>query len=174
MTTVTGFPELAERMLGLSLGPAEAHGVLCGLLCDPSEQAEEVWLEAVLDNSEVPDGGLRAALHGVAERTREQLEGAGLALEPLLPSEDRPLRERAEAVYDWSRGFLYGLGLARVDFDALSPEAREGCDDLLAVTHLDLDDLEPSEENEAALMEVTELIRVAAMIVHTDCAARRP
>lgn len=156
------------------VGPAEAHGLLCGLFCGgPADEPVEAWLDEVLAQDQDADGEVRAVLRSVADRTCEELEGVGETLTPLLPPEDRPLRERAEAVYDWSRGFLYGLGLARVDLDALSPEAREGCDDFLAITELDLEDLEGTEENEAALTEVTELMRVATMLVYTDCVVAR-
>jgi hypothetical protein len=91
-----------------------------------------------------------------------------MGFSPLLPNDAVSLAERALGLYDWSRGFMYGLGLSGVDTGGLSEEAREAFDDLAAITHLDLDDLEDSEDNEQALMELTEFVRVAAMLVYEE------
>lgn len=176
MMTSVGYPQLDRQMADLAVGLAEAHGLLCGLLCGRAEGAThsstqasiEAWLAEVLAHGDEAGESARPALLALAERTCEALADASSALDPVLPPEDSPLRERAEAVYDWSRGFLYGLGLARVDLGSLSSQARECCDDFLAITHLDLDDLAATDANEAALTELTEFIRVAAMLVYAD------
>jgi len=49
-----------------------------------------------------------------------------------------------------------------------SGPAREVCDDFATITRLDLDNLEDSEENERALTELTEFVRVAAMLVYEE------
>jgi hypothetical protein len=75
------------------------------------------------------------------------------------------LRERATAVHGWTRGLLYGLGIANLDQARLAPETREVFDDLMELTRMDLDDLDDSAENEAALTEVLEFLRVAALLL---------
>jgi hypothetical protein len=68
-------------------------------------------------------------------------------------------------VHGWTRGLLYGLGIANLDQARLAPETREVFDDLMELTRMDLDDLDDSAENEAALTEVLEFLRVAALLL---------
>lgn len=184
------------RLLAVSeLSPtaAEAHGFYCGLLAAAPPQRgddpESRWLSELLtpsadtDVRASPDPNqnrssperqyaaidqCRALLHDLAAHTRAQINGPALGFELFLPPDDRPLRERAVGVHEWTRGFLFGLGLAGVDAGQLAPQTREAFDDLLEVTRMDLDDLDDDEANEQALSDVTEFIRVAAMLLYED------
>lgn len=172
-----------ERMLAacaLSCTAAEAHGVYCGLLASGTEGPRARWLaelEATAEGAEDAEDTRRqrrAALDALADSTDAALAGMDQAFHPLLPGEDRPLRERAEAVHAWTRGLIYGLGIANLDQRRLSPDVREVLDDLMEVTRMDLDDLEDSADNEAALTEVLEFLRVAALLIREqDTPARR-
>ena len=128
---------------------------------NPSRQHAAVDQHALVEQC-------RALLHDLAAHTRAELNGPALGFELFLPSDDRPLRERAMGVHEWTRGFLFGLGLAGVDAGGLAPQTREAFDDLLQVTRMDLDDLDDDEANEQALSDVTEFIRVAAMLLYED------
>ena len=102
------------------------------------------------------------------------LADAELGFEPLLPADDRPLAERAEAMVDWCRGFLGGFGLAGAAAHAqLSEEAQEVLRDLgtVAASSFDFGD---EDEDEDALVEVQEFVRVAAMLLYAECAAPDP
>ena len=145
--------------------------MFCGLLCAGDIEPEKTWLGELLPAA--PPGDLlaqeaRRPLLSLAVETRKQLEGDGLGLSLLLPPDERPLAERATAVYDWSRGFLFGLALAGLQASDLSEDARGVFGDFAALTQMDLEDLDDSEENEQALMEVIEFIRVAAMLVYEE------
>jgi len=177
----------------LSPSAAEAHGFYCGLLAAaPPQRGDDPelrWLSELLPSgadtdvhaNPDPDHGrsnaerqhaaidqCRALLHDLAAHTRAQISGPALGFDLFLPSDDRPLRERAVGVHEWTRGFLFGLGLAGVDAARLAPQTREAFDDLLEVTRMDLNDLEDDEANEQALSDVTEFIRVAAMLLYED------
>ena len=157
--------------------PSEAHGILCGLICGGDTQALESWLGQV---SPTPDAGEALVAEG-----RAALRECGLAIErefqgpePLvrLPSpagDSAPLGERALWLYDWIRGFLYALGLVGLSESELSEQGREILRDLTAITQMDLDDLEETEDNEQALAEVIEFVRVAAMLIHHERAIAR-
>ena len=163
----------------LSCSAAEAHGIYCGLLASGADAPRERWLAELLPaatTSAVDGEGARLhdALRTLANATDRALADTGQAFHPLLPGEDRPLPERAAAVHGWTRGLLYGLGIANLDQDQLSPETREVLDDLMEITRMDLDDLEESPENETALTEVLEFLRVAALLLREqDTLARR-
>jgi uncharacterized protein YgfB (UPF0149 family) len=90
-----------------------------------------------------------------------------------LPSDDRPLPERAEALVDWCRGFLGGFGLAGTEAHAkLSEEAQEILRDLGSIAAAQLDFGEEGDD-EDALIEVHEFVRVGAMLLFAECAGGR-
>ena len=167
------YHELDEQLASSELGPsaAEAHGILCAMLCTGEPRAVESWIAELLASTDEADPSTEAcrrSLQDLAVHTRTGIAGPHLGFTPLLPEDSAPLAERAVGLYDWSRGFLYGLGLAGVDVSRFSGPVREVCDDFAAITHLDLRDLDDSEENEQALMELTEFVRVAAMLVYEE------
>ncbi|AGA89992.1 hypothetical protein Thimo_1194 [Thioflavicoccus mobilis 8321] len=168
-TTDTDYRQLAQQLEEVSLSPAEVHGILWGLLCSGTPEMSKAWL-GELAHGQDGASSVQAALTAIVEQTRAGLAGHELALTLLLPDEEWPLVERAEAVYDWCRGLLYGLGLARIDAADLSPAAREVFDDFMTITRLDLETLEADEENEQALTEITEFTRVAALLLYEECA----
>lgn len=164
----------------LSPSPAEVHGILCGLICAGHPQAEATWLAEV--GPEAPGADLpaqdlprecRGQLDALAARTRADIEGPGLGFSPLLPPEEAALHERAVAVYDWCRGFLYALGLTGIGERDLSEQTREVFRDFIEITRLDLEDLGEGEDNEDALTEIVEFLWVAAMLVYEERVAAR-
>ncbi len=197
----TAYARLAQGLQDspLNASPAEAHGLLCGLLCLGVPDAEARWAREVLGAEAVPDPvadddvwgleDLPPALRLLARETRAQFAGDDLALSLVLPAEEASLRERAEGIYDWTRGLLLGLGLAGVKAEALSDQGRELLDDLLAITRLDLDSLvrgtaeagageggiedEHDEEDESALMELREFLWVAVRLLHEELGRAR-
>jgi uncharacterized protein YgfB (UPF0149 family) len=165
--------QLAERLAASPLSPtaAEAHGILCGLICAGSAPAGAVWVRELFPGSGregPPDAETRAALQALAEHTRDEIEGPRLGFTPLLPEGCRSLPERATGLYDWARGFFYGLGVAGLRREDLSEQGREAFADLEAITRMDLDALEEGEENEAALAELQEFVWVAAMLIFEE------
>ncbi len=119
---------------------------------------------------------LRAGLEALAHETTARLADPELGLALLLPDDDRPLRERAAALCDWVRGFLYALGLLGLTDRDLSAETREVITDFSQITRMDLDALSDGrpdaladdEAQEVALTEVAEFVAVAALLVRED------
>lgn len=162
----------------LSPSPAEAHGILCGLVCGGDPDPGRLWLEQVLPGTDGACTDLlaadaRAALAALSQATLERIRGPGLDLEILLPDDARPLAERAGALYDWVRGFLFAMGLIGVPERDLGAQTREILRDFVDITRMDLDALDEGEDNEVALTEVAEMVRVAAMLVFEERAAAR-
>ena len=96
-----------------------------------------------------------------------------LGFEPLLPSETSPVGIRTDALVDWCRGFLGGIGLAGAgQAGALSSEASEILSDFgtIAATRFEYAD---AEEDENALAEVIEFIRMGALLLHAELHAER-
>ena len=165
--------------------PSEALGMLCGLICGGSAAPESAWLNLLLPVAPLsPDGdgdatqgqavqSARAALGPLARRTLERIAGPGLDFPLLLPDESRALAERATALYDWVRGFLFSIGVLGLAERDLSAQAQEVLRDFADITRLDLNQLPEDEENEIALTELTEFVWVAAMLIYEERAAPR-
>lgn len=159
--------EIARLRLGVD-APA-LHGSLCGYLSAGGELTRTDWLrrlEIEDESVDLADG----ALDALYLATRAQLGDPGLGFALLLPDDEQALDERAEALLDWCRGFLGGFGLVGRSTRPLSAEAKEALEDLgkIAASNLSYD--EP-ETDEAALTEVSEFVRVAALLLHGDTLA---
>jgi hypothetical protein len=155
--------------------PGEAHGILCGLICGGDPDPRRSWLDQLLptcspggDASDLLVGEACVGLGALAECTWDQIHGPGLGFSLLLPDDSRPLAERATALYDWVRGFLYALGLLGVSERDLSEQTREIFRDFSDLTRMDLNALGEGEENEDALTEIAEFVWVAAMLVYEE------
>ncbi|MBK1716504.1 UPF0149 family protein [Thiocystis violacea] len=156
--------------------PSEAHGLLCGLVCGGDPDPVNAWIDQLLPPTDASDPlttESRKALGDFGTAIENQIQNPDLGIEIQIPGDTSPLAERAEALYDWVRGFLFALGILGLSERNLSEQGREILDDLAAMTRMDLDDLDETEENEQALTEITEFIRVAAMLIHDERASAR-
>ena len=157
-----------------SIQAAEAHGFICGVLAT-DQQIPDDWFQEVFDQSEEGDllvKDCQSSLTQLYKETLDEIEGAGIGMRLLLPSENKPLSERAKAVSQWCQGFLYGVGLSGENSKPLSHEAQEALEDMTAFTRIDIEALEDEANNdqlgsddEDALVEITEFLWVAAMLV---------
>lgn len=162
--------EVAAELVRMQLGidAAELHGSLCGFVSAGGNAARADWIRQLeLDADPVAldhDG----ALDRLYRASRAQLADPDLGFVLLLPEEDAPLADRADALLGWCRGFLGGFGLVPGPRTELSPEASEALEDMgkIAASSLSYDD---PEADEAALTEVAEFVRVAALLLHSDC-----
>lgn len=170
-----GYDELDDTVVHLKLAvPAsELHGSLCGFLAGGARVGRQSLIEALhMDADVTPTGRDQALLERLVTQSEAELADPELGFEPLLPADDRPLPERAEALVDWCRGFLGGFGLAGAETHGkLSDEAQEILRDLstIAASSFDFDD---EGEDEDALIQVNEFVRMAAMLLFAECAKR--
>lgn len=177
-TGLVGHDEIDALIMRLRLGTeaSELHGSLCGYLAGGGSLRGTSVLAALQLDGEATDPSPEdlALLQRLARQCASELADPELGFEPLLPEDDRPLAERAEAMVDWCRGFLGGFGLAGTAAHAhLSDEAQEILRDLGTVAASSLD-FGNETEDEDALIEVQEFVRVAAMLLHTECTATDP
>ncbi|MBM7063227.1 YecA family protein [Pseudomonas sp. UL073] len=154
---------------GQPVSPAELHGLLLGRSCAGAGFDAQAWL---VDASELlgaePQDNVRQALLGLQEMVKGELTGEDMTVVLLLPGDDAPLAERATALGQWCQGFLGGFGLVAGDA-ALSSEAMEVLQDLAAIAQVQ-SALEESEDGESDYMEVMEYLRVAPLLLYTECA----
>jgi len=167
--------ELQTLVARLRLGTSasELHGSLTGYLAGGGAVDGDALLGVLELDGEAtePTAADLAALGALAQHSQAALADTELGFEPLLPADDRPLHERAEAVVEWCRGFLGGFGLAGAAVQAsLSAEAQEVLRDLGTIAGSSFDFGNESED-EDALIEVHEFVRMAAMLLFAECGA---
>lgn len=155
------------RAAGLGIDAPELQGALVGWLAGGGRD-DAHWLAAVMADpglpAEVPDSAL-AQLRAAAA---EQLASRDFDLELLLPDEGEPLVVRSGALFAWCRGFLGGFGLAAGKAPPLSEESSEALADLARFAAATPQE-DGDEEDEDAMAELEEFVRVAALLLHGDC-----
>lgn len=156
------------RQARLGLAASELHGALCGYLSRGGEPERRLWLQRVMADPEVGAVDRDSLVDDLYTATTRQLESPDFGFDLLLPDADEPLVARADGLLDWCRGFLGGFGLAASGEAPLSDESRDALGDLsrIAASELSYDDPDGDEE---ALEEVAEFVRVAALLLYSDC-----
>jgi len=157
---------------GLAIDPSELHGSLCGYVAGSGRGDTDDWLQRLALDVDIAPGQRSASDGEVLEQLRTatlaQFAAQDFGFELLLPPDDAPMAERADALVYWCSGFLGGFGLAAPPSAALSDESAEALQDIGRIAASDLS-YEDSEADEAALAEIVEYVRVAALLIHGDC-----
>lgn len=151
----------------MAVDASELHGSLSGFLCAGGEADPAGWLHRL-----ALEGAAGDVLQQLYRATTEQLQSPDFGFELFLPADELELEQRADALVAWCRGFLGGFGLVAGSSNALTDESAEALDDLgrIASSAFSYDD---PDADEAALAEVIEFVRVAALLLHGDCVLRR-
>ncbi|MCB1760293.1 MAG: UPF0149 family protein [Gammaproteobacteria bacterium] len=172
------YAELESRLAAarVELGAAEIDGLLCALLCGNRKGARSLFLAEILSEGDVNDlllGECRRSLDELYDRALAGVTDPQMGFEPLLPGDEMPLTDRALALRDWCAGFLYGFGLSDArQMETLGDGVREVLQDLSEISRLDTAELaDAGDEDEEALMQLTEFLRVAVMNIYDDLEA---
>ncbi len=170
MTELPAIPDIlkASRELDLAATAAELHGGLCGWLAAGGADLPE-WPAKILADDALPAPEPGSALDRLRQAVVAQLEDRDFAFELLLAEPGAPLRERTDALFDWCRAFLGGFGLAAGKRPVLSEEGEEALQDLARLAQASSDEFDSADEDEDALAEIEEFVRVAALLLHGDC-----
>jgi len=143
--------------------PAELHGMMTGFLCVNPEFPFTHWLSEI--DFIVKRENQHDFLEQLYQQIAEQLARDEYEFDLLLPDSDSLSEQRAIAVSHWVQGFLYGLGY-RGDEQDWPGETQGILLDLTRIVQLDpqIDD----EEDEQALMEVTEYVRASVFLIYAE------
>lgn len=170
------FPEIARALEAMSAAVAasESHGCLCGALCTMEDYPLERWLDEIAPDTAAASEDHRRALDSLFSDTVRALRGDQMEFEPLLPSDEATLEERATALSQWCQGFLYGFGSGRPPAAAdLPPDVEEILRDLTHIGRATVDAGEAGEEEEQAYAEVVEYVRAGVQLIHDELIAAR-
>lgn len=160
--------EDAVRTQALGIGASELHGALCGWLAGGGEDSPR-WLARVLADDGLGPQPAGSVLDRMRAASVAQMEDRDFGFHLLVPDASAGLAERSGGLFDWCRGFLSGFGLAAGRDPPLSEEGREALADLARLAAATAQD-EGDEDDEDALTEIEEFVRVAALLLHGDCA----
>lgn len=167
---------------GADISPTEAHGMLAGLLCGRPDAVSEVWVRLLYTESmtesdanalqlSVPEE-LNQVLDALYQSTSVQLISGDFDFKLLLPADDYPLAERAYALAEWSRGFLFGFGVSdQRSYDSLPDDVSEMLRDYSDIAQLEHQDADAGaedggEDEERAYFELVEYVRMGAMMIY--------
>jgi len=161
------------RSLGVPQGGSEVHGLITGLLAAGAKMKASTVFDTLAEWLETSiEGADQAVVLELYEEISASLQDTDLGFEPLLPDDDDPVAERTLALGQWCSGFLAGFGLAgRFQQADLTEDLRELLTDLGRIASLD-EEIPDDEDNETDLVEIIEYVRMSAMLIFTECAAR--
>lgn len=161
----------ALQAVDATVGAAEAQGLLAGMASTTEQPDKAAWIAQALADTE-PRGEVAkaclAALLLLYERTMRELDDDNLSFQPLLPSDETDLPQRAQALGRWASGFLAGLGLGGLDKERQLPkDVREALHDLDAITQVEME-AAGGEEDESAYVELVEYVKVVVLLVRAS------
>jgi uncharacterized protein len=154
---------LAQAKLGVA--PAELQGSITGFLCAGRGGRPSDLLASLALECDTADSRAGTDLESLLDRAAADITGRLCSHEPielLLP--DASLAMRADAVVDWCRGFLGGLGLSGVLAESgQTVEVQELLADFgrIAAMHLECDD-----DDEKALDDLLDFVRNSVALLY--------
>jgi uncharacterized protein len=144
---------------------AEAHGMATGMLCVNEQTEGTFWLAELLhDSSSVIDEN-KNMLVRLFEETRRLLASDEFEFDLFLPEDDASLIEQVEALKNWCRGFLFGIG-SGASASNWPKDVLEILKDISEFTKLDAN--VEGEEDERAFVEITEYLRSAVLLLRDE------
>jgi len=179
MTNLPDISALDETLFKVdaTMGAAESHGALCGMLCARGSTDLSEWMGHVLGEQEQGNVFLRDLANQLSElhqSTLGQMNDPYGGFQLLLPDDDDELDERTEALGDWCLGFVYGLAAGGISADSELPEdTKELLMDFIEISRAgnnvtDLDEDSDDEEDEQAFVEVVEYVRTGVMLINEE------
>ncbi|WP_339891756.1 UPF0149 family protein [Neptuniibacter pectenicola] len=157
---------------GRVVSPSELHGLISGHLAAGARLQPTMLLQTaceLLDIEALSHESSKVTLVNLYSASCEALESLDLDFEMLLPDDENEISQRADALGRWCQSFLSGFGLYGKHTDAsLSSEAKETLTDLGQIAQISIE-LEELDENESDLMEVQEYVRMAVLMLFTEC-----
>lgn len=159
----------ALKQNNVGMTAAEMHGLISGMVCGGSNDSGWIVLLHDLTNEGIAfSQTLAAPVKQLYDRAKQALEDDGFSFKMLLPDDEAPLFERVDALSGWVNHFLLGLGVMQPKLDRVKDEVGEAIDDLRNIGQLGYDEDEDQEELEQSLEEVSEYVRMAAMLCHSE------
>jgi len=158
-------------------GVAEAQGFALGLYAAGVDEPLKAWqreLYSEFDPADVLATECRQLLDRIFASVFVAKGDRPMEMALLLPQDILVDAARLTAVRDWCQGFLFGFGLGgEAVTGRLSAQSQELLRDIAEITRLDTADVDNSSENQSALIEIEEYLRVGVMLIRDDVSNSR-
>lgn len=151
---------------------AEVHGMLSGLVASGAPMQNTEWLGLLADLANEGQKfslAMKNLLVDMNENIAKELADAELGFQLLLPGDEEPLHERLRALTGWVQSFLVGFGVNQQNLAKASDDLQEAIQDMSEIARLS-DDVEEGNEGERAFYEVTEYVRISAIMCFNELA----
>lgn len=151
---------------------AEIHGMLSGLVASGAPLKREEWQGLMVDlanEGQAFSVSMKSLLSDIFAQVESDLADPQMGFQLLLPGDEEPLAERLRALTGWVQSFLVGFGVNQQHLAQASDDLREAIDDLAEIARLS-DDVEADNEGERAFYEVTEYVRISAIMCFNELA----
>lgn len=155
---------------GSNLHGAEIHGVLTGLVCAglPYESPDYItFVNDLFNNGEGLPSKIKSVIKLLFSDIWKNILDDNYGFQMLLPDDDESMAERSSALSVWVQGFNLGFGLQQKNTAIVSADVKEVLSDFAEIANLS-DEMEEDEENEQAYFEISEYVRISAVLCFTE------
>lgn len=149
---------------------SEIHGVLTGLVCAGftfEEQSYIVMLNDLFNNGDPFPDAVKAIIKQIYSELWADILDDDYAFQLMLPDDDDSIIERANGLSNWVQGFNLGFGLQQKNNPVTSSEVKEVLTDFAEIANLS-DEMEEDEDTEQAYFEISEYVRISALLCFTE------
>jgi len=146
---------------------SETHGVLSGFVCGGVALDDQSWqplFNDVINEGMALPSTIKSLISDVYADVVKQCSDDSLGFSLLLPDDEKPLDERAEAMAQWAQGFLVGFGMVQQNLNQAPEDVQEMIRDIRDISQLSLDFEQEDEDSEIAFTEIVEYLRISAMV----------
>lgn len=157
-------------VLGLAISSSTLHGMMCGYLCAGATQIGDSYIRGLVINKTGSQArSAIQALFNLYAISQQQMDEDHFIFELMLPEDEQCLSERALAFSEWCAGFIHSFHLSGVDYDQLDEEdSQDALQHLEEFAKLDHAHIDVTEDDEKALVEVSEYARIAVLRLYWD------
>lgn len=154
------------------LEPSELHGLLCGSACHGGLGPDQEWMDVLL--AETPTEifeQVELFVRQIFTVSVQQLTSSNFDFQMLLLNdENSELLAQLAILGNWCEGFLLGMELGqRNNRKKYNDNVKEALDDVTQASRAYLKAVNSKELlNESALLECSEHVRVAAMLIYAE------
>lgn len=153
---------------GATISAAEAHGLMCGIICSSPEENTTLWEKVLLGPKKHQPS--KEILHQLYQYSDTLISEFALEFILALPDDGTDINERTECLGLWCQGFLVGLQQGPLklteDADSEAAGALHDLTEIAQITHGGSDN--GNEEDEAAYFELVEYVRLAVLMLYHE------
>ncbi len=154
-----------------SVGAAEFHGLLSGLICaGVGDDDIDNWLPVLLQGGYLNNqeyAPIEQEVRSVFFEVQNMLNNDGFEYKILLPDDSQTIESRALSLHSWCRGFLSTLiEYGDIEIDQLSTDCCEFVADIQTISDAEIQVDDSSDDAESDLIAIEEYLRVGVQLIY--------